>query len=117
MSDDTITSSHAPSRDLPVGYERHEVHLEGDPTGRVLDAVTFGPADTGVLPCRSGTPSGAGAHELLAEAARASGLRYVNYVRPGCGRSTPTPGRSVAEAARGTLAVLDALERLSAMFG
>jgi len=94
---------------LPPGYERHEISIPGDPAGRVLDAVTSGPSGGRALLFHSGTPSGPGAHELLADAASAVGWRYVNYVRPGYGRSTPSPGRSVADAAPDALAVLDAL--------
>jgi pimeloyl-ACP methyl ester carboxylesterase len=37
------------------------------------------------------------------------GIRTVLYARPGYGRSSPQPGRSVADAARDTAAILDEL--------
>jgi pimeloyl-ACP methyl ester carboxylesterase len=94
---------------LPAGSERHEVPVPGDRQSRVLDVVTSGAPDLPALVYHSGTPSGPAVHGLLADAAAAFGFRYVNYGRPGYGRSTPLPGRSVADAVPDTLAMLDAL--------
>jgi pimeloyl-ACP methyl ester carboxylesterase len=121
MNEDMTPASAAPDPDgagshpdgaaatLPPGYERHEVPIPADGGGRVLDVVTRGATDLPALVYHSGTPSGPAAHELLADAAAALGFRYVNYGRPGYGRSTPLRGRSVADAVPDTLAVLDAL--------
>jgi pimeloyl-ACP methyl ester carboxylesterase len=45
----------------------------------------------------------------LRRAARKSGLRLVNYSRPGYGDSTQQPGRSVADAAADVAALMDVL--------
>lgn len=76
---------------------------------RHLDIVEYGPAEAPLLVYHSGTPSGPALFEPLAEAAVRAGYRYLNYGRPGYGRSTPVPGRSVADAAFDTLALVDLL--------
>jgi pimeloyl-ACP methyl ester carboxylesterase len=45
----------------------------------------------------------------MVDAAARRGLRTVYYTRPGYGASTPHPGRTVADAAADTAAILDAL--------
>lgn len=88
-------------------FSRRQLPLPG--AGRLLDVVTAGPPDGKALVFHSGTPSGPALHEVLAEAAAGNGLRYVNLARPGYGRSTPLPGRSVASVVSDTLAVLEQL--------
>ena len=56
-----------------------------------------------------GTPNTGALPEPLFAAARAHGLRWVGYDRPGYGGSTPAPGRAVADAAADVAAVADAL--------
>ncbi len=76
--------------------------------GRLLDAVVSGPPDGTVLVLHMGTPCGL--VPLPAELDPAPmGIRTVLYARPGYGRSTPQPGRTVADAAGDTAAVLDTL--------
>jgi pimeloyl-ACP methyl ester carboxylesterase len=48
--------------------------------------------------------------ELPAALDPADGTRLVSYARPGYDSSTPQPGRSVADAARDTSSILDALD-------
>lgn len=77
--------------------------------GRQLDVVTAGP-DTGTpLVFHYGTPGSPVPYQPMVDAATRLGLRTVLYARPGYGGSTPHPGRTVADAAADTAAVLDAL--------
>ena len=76
--------------------------------GRLLEALVSGPPDGTVLMFHTGTPCGlvplpAGLDPAL------MGIRTVLYARPGYGHSTPQPGRTVADAAGDTAAILDAL--------
>ena len=57
----------------------------------------------------SGTPSAAVPFAPLVEAAADAGLRLVTWSRPGYGDSGPAPGRTVADVAADTAAVLDEL--------
>ena len=56
-----------------------------------------------------GTPGAAVVYEPAVAAAARQGLRLVTYSRPGYGRSTARPGRTVGDAADDVAAVLDAL--------
>jgi pimeloyl-ACP methyl ester carboxylesterase len=77
--------------------------------GRTLDVLVSGPADGTVLMFHAGTPCGLA--PLPAGLDPASlGLRTVLYARPGYGRSTPHPGRTVADGAADVAAILDALD-------
>ncbi len=71
-----------------------EVRLAPD---RVLDVIDAGARGDVALLHIEGTPSGATAYEAEVEAARARGLRYLLFARPGYGGSTRQPGRSVAD--------------------
>ena len=77
--------------------------------GRVLEVLTAGPPDGMPLVFNTGSPGGAALFPLLTEAAAAHGLRVVHYSRPGFGRSTAQPGRSIADAAGDVAAILDSL--------
>jgi pimeloyl-ACP methyl ester carboxylesterase len=74
-----------------------------------LEVLTEGPAHGRALVFHSGTPSAALPFRPLTEAAGAQGLRLITWSRPGYGNSEPAPGRSVADVAADTAAVLDAL--------
>src|SRR6478609_2414051 len=76
--------------------------------GRSLDVLDAG-GDGLPLLYHSGTPGGAVPWPAGIEAARRSGLRWVTYSRPGYGSSTPSPARTVADAAADSATVLDAL--------
>ena len=79
------------------------------PDGRVLEYLATGPADGPALVFHTGTPSSAVGLSGVTEAADALGLRLIGYSRPGYGRSTPRPGRSIADAVEDVTALLDEL--------
>jgi pimeloyl-ACP methyl ester carboxylesterase len=78
--------------------------------GRRLEVLTSERAagDRVPLVVHLGTPTGLVA--LPAALTPADGTRTVLYARPGYSRSTPQPGRSVADAAHDTTSILDALD-------
>jgi pimeloyl-ACP methyl ester carboxylesterase len=78
--------------------------------GRDLEVAVGGPGDGDVLVFHHGTPGAALFPPGLVEAAAGHGLRTVVVSRPGYGASSPQPGRTVADAAADTAAVLDALD-------
>lgn len=77
--------------------------------GRALEVLVDGLVDGPVVLYHSGTPSAAVPFPLFSDAATDRGMRLVAYSRPGYGRSTPDPGRTVASVAADSSAVLDAL--------
>jgi pimeloyl-ACP methyl ester carboxylesterase len=78
------------------------------PGGRRIEALVAGPADGLVLVFHNGTPVGLAPIPPFADPAQ-RGLRTVQYARPGYLSSTPKPGRTVADVAADTAAVLDEL--------
>ena len=88
---------------------RTERRLISLPGGRDLDVLTTGPAAAMPLVIHEGTPGGLVAYPPTVEAARERGLRVVMIARPGYERSTPRPGRRIADVAGDVAAVLDAL--------
>jgi len=88
---------------------RTERRLITLPDGRDLDVLTTGPSARMPLVIHNGTPGGLVAYPPTVEAARERGLRVVMIARPGYERSTPRPGRRVADVAGDVAAVLDAL--------
>jgi pimeloyl-ACP methyl ester carboxylesterase len=79
------------------------------PDGRDIDVLTTGPEDGFPLVIHEGTPAGLVVDSTTATEAARRGLRYVLAARPGYERSTPRPGRRVADVAADVAAVLDAL--------
>jgi len=77
--------------------------------GRALEVLQSGDPDGRVIVYHSGTPTGSVPFPQLDDRAVERGLRVVTYCRPGYGNSTPQPGRSVADAAGDTAAILDTL--------
>jgi pimeloyl-ACP methyl ester carboxylesterase len=77
--------------------------------GRSLELAVAGPADGLPLVLHHGTPGAAVIFDRMADTAARHGLRTIVYARPGYARSTPHPGRSVADAAADVAVVLDAL--------
>jgi pimeloyl-ACP methyl ester carboxylesterase len=77
--------------------------------GRDLELLLGG--DPGGVPLvfHSGTPSAPVPDAALLRAATDVGLRLVSWGRPGYARSTPKPGRSVADVVPDTVEVLDHL--------
>jgi pimeloyl-ACP methyl ester carboxylesterase len=78
--------------------------------GRALDVDVSGPEGGTPLVVHHGTPGERTQYPPFAEAAAARGLRYVSASRPGYGGSSRQPGRTVADCAADTAAVLDHLE-------
>jgi pimeloyl-ACP methyl ester carboxylesterase len=76
--------------------------------GRLLEALVSGPSDGTVLVFHAGTPCGLVPLPAGLDPAP-MGIRTVLYARPGYGHSTRQAGRTVADAAGDTAAVLDAL--------
>jgi pimeloyl-ACP methyl ester carboxylesterase len=86
--------------------QREHVQL---PDGRRLDIRVSGPADGLPLVFHHGTPGAATPIRVLERAVHARGLRLVTTSRPGYGRSTRQPARSVVDVVADTEAVLGAL--------
>lgn len=82
------------------------------PDGRVLRAYDTG-AESGrsglTVVWHHGSPQTGRLPDPLRTAAAARGIRLVSYARPSYGGSSPQPGRTVADAAGDTVAVLDAV--------
>jgi pimeloyl-ACP methyl ester carboxylesterase len=79
------------------------------PDGRTADVLIAGPADGLPLVLHEGTPVGLVLYPPIVRDAEVRGLRVILAARPGYERSTPRPGRRVADVAADTAAVLDAL--------
>jgi pimeloyl-ACP methyl ester carboxylesterase len=79
------------------------------PDGRSLDVRVSGPGGGTPLVVHHGTPGEQTQYPPFAEAAAARGLRYVSYSRPGYRGSSRQPGRTVADCAADTAAILDQL--------
>jgi pimeloyl-ACP methyl ester carboxylesterase len=79
------------------------------PDGRTLEALVSGPPEGTELVFHMGTPSGLVPLPSGLDPA-AIGIRTILYGRPGYGRSSPQPGRSVADAAGDIAVILDAIE-------
>ncbi len=76
---------------------------------RVLEVLRGGAPRGPVVLAHHGTPSTATFWEEWSLPFAEAGVQLVAYSRPGYGGSSPAPGRSVADAAADTVAVLDAL--------
>ena len=74
-----------------------------------LDVMRHGPPDGRVLVFHVGTPNAPDAFPLLTDALDERGWQLVAYARPGYAGSERREGRSVADAATDTAAVLDGL--------
>jgi pimeloyl-ACP methyl ester carboxylesterase len=77
------------------------------PDGRQLDVYVDGPADAPPLVYFHGSPSSGLPDRGILQAAHDHGLRYVAWSRPGYGDSTRQAGRSIADVAADTAAILD----------
>jgi pimeloyl-ACP methyl ester carboxylesterase len=76
---------------------------------RIITIYDDGPSDGPVILCHHGTPAAGGPLPSWVTDAAARGARFVCYDRPGYGDSTPVPGRTVADAASDSAAIMDAL--------
>ena len=74
--------------------------------GRSLTVRVAGPEDGVVLVAHHGTPSTGRPFPPYVEAAKERGIRLVTYSRPGYAGSTRDVGRSVADCAADTAAIL-----------
>jgi len=88
--------------------ERRLLSLPSRRTPDVADTGAVTPGG-GVLVFHNGSPHTGGLLEPVVSIATARGIRVVTYARPSYGRSTPRPGRTVADAAGDVEAVVDAL--------
>jgi pimeloyl-ACP methyl ester carboxylesterase len=79
------------------------------PDGRDIDLLLAGPADGLPLVMHEGTPVGLVLFPATVQAAQDRHLQPILMARPGYERSTPRPGRRVADVAADVAAVLDAL--------
>lgn len=77
--------------------------------GRTLAVTEAGAADGAVLLSQHGSPGSGRLYRTEVESAERLGMRLLAYDRPGYGRSTPHPGRSVADAASDIATIMDAL--------
>lgn len=77
--------------------------------GRVVEVTDTGSTERPVVVFHSGTPVGLVPFEPLIAAAAERHVRVVNVLRPGYGRSTANPGRSVADVVSDISAVAVAL--------
>ena len=89
-----------------MNVERLRVSLDD---GRALDVAVAGAADAIAFVFHHGTPGSAIVFEPFLQEVLARGLRYVASSRPGYGDSTRRPGRTVADCAGDTLAVIEQL--------
>jgi pimeloyl-ACP methyl ester carboxylesterase len=78
--------------------------------GRTLEVLVYGRISDRPLIFHGGTPSAAVPYPPMAAAAAQAELRFVTYSRPGYAGSSPSPGRSVADAAADVAALADAIE-------
>ncbi len=106
-----MTDERASTSDAPTGFDEPvSWNLMSLPDGRTLEWTSVGPADGVPLLFHHGTPSGATPVRAWASAAAARGLRLVCAARPGYGRSDRLQGRTVADVAADSRALLNALE-------
>jgi pimeloyl-ACP methyl ester carboxylesterase len=84
-------------------------HVVETGDGRRLAVVEDG--DAGGIPVlvHNGTPNSRLLYKHHVEDAAARGIRLISYDRPGCGGSTPAPGRTVADCAGDVRAICSAL--------
>jgi len=78
--------------------------------GRDLEVLVDGPDGGTVLLFHNGTPTAAVRNPHVVNPAAQHGMRTVTYSRPGYAASTEHHGRTVADAAQDSEAVLDALD-------
>jgi pimeloyl-ACP methyl ester carboxylesterase len=78
--------------------------------GRELDVLRHGPNDAFPLVFHCGTPNAPDEFPPLFDATTGKGWQLVAHARPGYALSTRQPGRTVADVANDTAAILDHLE-------
>jgi pimeloyl-ACP methyl ester carboxylesterase len=83
-------------RELSIGERTLTVYDDGEDAGPVILV-------------HHGTPGAGGPLASWVEDVSERGARLITCDRPGYSESTPAPGRSIADAAAGSAALLDAL--------
>ena len=79
------------------------------PDGRTLEMSGMDSPGAPVLMYLHGTPGAGRPYDHVVGPARQRGLRLVSFSRAGYARSSPRPGRSVADVVEDAVAVLDAI--------
>ncbi|MFC5744701.1 alpha/beta fold hydrolase [Actinomadura rugatobispora] len=79
------------------------------PDGRDLEYESLGPESAPVVLFHHGMPGSAVPMDTVLAPVLERGFRVVTYSRPGYGRSTPVPGRTVAETAADCARLIDHL--------
>jgi pimeloyl-ACP methyl ester carboxylesterase len=79
------------------------------PDGRKLDVLVHGSDGQPTVVFHHGTPGAPVDFGPIQKVAEETGVRVVNYARPGYAESTEQPGRDVAAAAADVIAIADAL--------
>jgi pimeloyl-ACP methyl ester carboxylesterase len=92
-----------------VGADQPTTLTVRGPDGRDLEVVLLGPADGAPIFFHHGTPGAAGIFEALVRDGAERNLRHITYSRPGYGRSTRLPERTVASCITDVVAIADAL--------
>jgi pimeloyl-ACP methyl ester carboxylesterase len=80
------------------------------PDGRALAVCEAGDARGAPVFTLHGAPGAGLIYAAHANLAEAGGVRLIGYDRPGYGRSTPHPGRTVADGAKDVLVIANSLE-------
>ncbi len=86
-----------------------DTSLMTTPDGRQLEYRVTGRLDGPAVLFHTGTPGATADFSGVTGAANAAGVRLIGYSRPGYGRSTERPGRSVADVVEDSVALLDEL--------
>ena len=86
-----------------------DTSLMTTPDGRQLEYRVTGRLDGPAVLFHTGTPGATVDFSGVTGAASAAGVRLIGYSRPGYGRSTERPGRSVADVVEDSVALLDEL--------
>ncbi|TKX58036.1 alpha/beta hydrolase [Halorubrum sp. ASP1] len=91
----------------PRVSERRAPSVVRTDDGRRIAYATYGPPTGDPLVFLHGTPGSRRLGALLEPSARANDVRVIAPDRPGYGRSSPKPGRTIADAAASVRPVLD----------
>ena len=101
---DSARPESTPERRIP---ERQAPSVVRTDDGRQIAYATYGPPTDDPVVFFHGTPGSRRLGALLEPAARANDVRVIAPDRPGYGRSSPHPDRTVADAAASVRPVLD----------
>ncbi|QKG92609.1 alpha/beta hydrolase [Halorubrum salinarum] len=103
----TTGSARLESTPAPEVSERRAPSVARTDDGRRIAYATYGPPTGDPLVFLHGTPGSRRLGALLEPSARANDVRVIAPDRPGCGRSSPKPDRTIADAAASVRPVLD----------